>query len=265
MKTLPIEAEPFIPFDIKEVNLGAHILGEVVEEGQKKMETVLVAAKREVIQNRVEILTAAGIAPVIIDVDAFAVEGVHEVSKFKEEQGGVLYLNVGHSVTNLSIIETGVTRVVRDIFISGGSFTKAIQKALGSDWATAQKKKMELGILVSTEEKEKALAEGNQEALAISQALVSVMKDLVTEMQRSVDFYLSQGPERSINRVVLAGGGANLGNLPQALTQELKVPVDVLNPLEFLNDPATAQVPAEVIPALGVAAGLALRKMRDWQ
>jgi type IV pilus assembly protein PilM len=265
MKTLPIEAEPFIPFDIKEVNLGAHILGEVMDEGQKKMETVLVAAKKEVIQNRVDVLTATGIAPVIIDVDAFAIEGVHEVSKFKGEQGGVLYLNIGNTVTNLSIIEAGVTRVVRDIFISGGSFTKAMQKALGCDWSTAQKKKAEAAILVTPEEKEQALGSGNQEALPVSQALVSVMKDLVTEMQRSVDFYLSQGAERSINRVVLAGGGAMLRNFPQALAQELKVPVDVLNPLEFLSDPAVANIPPDKLSSLAVATGLALRKMKDWQ
>ncbi|TPW17895.1 MAG: type IV pilus assembly protein PilM, partial [Elusimicrobia bacterium] len=70
--TLATEAEPFIPFDIKDVQLGFHILGELTEEGQKKMETVLVAAKKDAIQARVEVLEAAGLKPTIIDVDSFA-------------------------------------------------------------------------------------------------------------------------------------------------------------------------------------------------
>jgi len=264
MKTLPIEAEPFIPFDIKEVNLGAHILEQVVEDGQKKMEAVLVAAKKDVVQTRVDVLTAAGIAPVIIDVDAFAIEGLHEASKFKDEQGGVLYLNVGHGVTNLSIIENGITRVVRDIFIAGANFTKAVQKTSGTDWKGAEQAKGKHGILLTPEDKEKALSEGNQEALAVSQALTSVLKDLVGEMQRSVDFYLSQGAERSINRVLLTGGSAPLKNFAQALGTELKVPVDTLHPLEFLQDPEAEKIPAENAPALAVAAGLGLRRMKDW-
>lgn len=264
IKTLPIEAEPFIPFDIQEVNLGAHILEEVKEEGQKKIETVLVAAKREVVQDRVDILTAAGITPVIIDVDAFAIEGMHERSRFKDDQGGILYLNIGQSVTNLSIMENGVTRVVRDIFISGRNFTKAIQTAIGAERAQAEEAKKKYGILLRPEEKEKAIAEKNHEALGVSQALSSVLQDLVTEMQRSVDFYLSQGPERSITRVVLAGGTASLKNLSQFLMADLKVPVDVINPLEFLQDQGVKRIPEDQLPSLAVATGLALRKMKDW-
>src|ERR1700733_2353501 len=76
--TLATEAEPFIPFDINEVQLGFHILSEIVEDGQKKMETVLVAAKRELVVQRLEILQGAGLTPAIIDVDSFALENVNE-------------------------------------------------------------------------------------------------------------------------------------------------------------------------------------------
>ncbi len=260
-KALPVEAEPFIPFDIKEVNLGAHILEEVMDEGQRKMETVLVAAKREVIQSRVDVLKAAGLSPLIIDVDAFAIEGVHELTPRAKEPSGVLYLNVGHAVTNLSIIENGITRVVRDIFISGSTFTKAIQKGLGLDWDKAEEAKRAHGILLTPEEKEKALTEGNQEALGVSQCLGTVLRDLVGEMQRSVDFYLSQGTDRQIASVVLAGGSSRLRNFSQALTQELKVPVEILNPFAFLKG---ADVPEDLAPAFAVAAGLALRRPKDW-
>ena len=121
----------------------------------------------------------------------------------KMEAGATLYLNMGHLVTNLSILESGVTRVVRDIFISGNTLTKSITKALGVDFAKAEELKKAHGIIVDAAEKEKALREGLREELGVSQAVTAVIKDLVGEVHRSVDFYLSQGPERSIGRIVL--------------------------------------------------------------
>lgn len=262
-KVLPTEAEPFIPFDIKEVQLSCHILGETTEEGQKKIDAVLVAAKKELIQERLEILEGAGLTPMIIDVDSFAIENIHEkILTAQESPGAVLYLNIGHQVTNLSIVEGGLTRVVRDIFISGNTFTKAVQKALQCDLAKAEAAKKAHGLFATPEEKEQALQEGNREALAVSQALASVVRDMVAEVHRSVDFYLSQGAERAIAQVSLCGGTANLKNLNKLLTAELKVPVQVINPLSFVQAPSN--IPEDSLSNFAVAAGLALRKMKDW-
>ena len=262
--TLATEAEPFIPFDINEVQLGFDILNEIVEEGQKKMEAVLVAAKKDLVSSRLDILQAAGLTPAIMDVDSFALENVHErVRDPRAEAGAALYLNIGHMVTNLSIIENGVTRVVRDIFVSGNTLTKAIMKAFPYDYAKAEEVKKIHGIIVDPAEKEKALQEGQREALGVSQAVTAVVKDLVAEVHRSVDFYLSQGPERSIGRIVLSGGTARLKNLSKHLSAELKVPVSVLNPFAFLKS-APADFPEDLEPSFGVAAGLALRRNNDW-
>lgn len=261
--TLATEAEPFIPFDINDVQLGFHILGDLVEEGQKKMETVLVAAKKDLVQTRVEVLEAVGLKPTVIDVDSFSLETVHEAIGGDEKAGSTLYLNIGHMVTNLSILDGGVTRVVRDVFIAGNTFTKAIAKALQYDPAKAEEAKKSFGLLIDAEEKEKALAEGNRDALGVSQAVSGVLKDLVAELHRSVDFYLSQGPERSIGRIVLVGGSARMKNLAKALSLELKVPVTVMNPLAFVPRLPDG-FPPDLLPALGVVAGLALRRNRDW-
>ncbi|MFH2202512.1 MAG: type IV pilus assembly protein PilM [Elusimicrobiota bacterium] len=263
--TLATEAEPFIPFDINEVQLGFHILGELVEEGQKKMETVLVAAKKEAVQMRVEVLQSLGLKPTIIDVDSFALENVYErMAEAGTGGGATLLLNVGHSVTNLSIIEEGVTRVVRDILISGNTFTRAIMKSLQCEFPKAEEAKKAFGILVDPEEKEKALQAGQREALGVSQAVTTVLKDMVGELHRSVDFYLSQGPERSIGRIVLSGGSAGMKNMARHLAAELKVPVSVLDPFACLSE-LPADIPKEIAPGLGVAVGLALRSNRDWE
>jgi|CXWL01.1.fsa_nt_gi type IV pilus assembly protein PilM len=262
--TLATEAEPFIPFDINEVQLGFHILSEIMEDGQKKMETVLVAAKRELITQRLEILQGAGLNPTIIDVDSFALENVHEkVFDAGAGPGATLYLNIGHMVTNLSIVENGVTRVVRDVFVSGNTMTKAIMKAFQCDAEKAEELKKTRCIFVDAAEKEKALADGDRDGLGVSQAVGQVAKDLVAEVHRSVDFYLSQGPDRSIGRIMLAGGTARLMNLDKHLAQELKVPVSVLNPFSFVK--GGEAVPEDLAPMFGVAVGLALRQNRDWE
>ena len=262
--TLATEAEPFIPFDINEVQLGFHILSEIVEEGQKKMETVLVAAKKELVAARLEILQGAGFSPTIMDVDSFALENVHErIRDPKEGAAATLYLNIGHMVTNLSIVENGVTRVVRDVFISGQSMTKAVAKAFQCEPAKADEMKKQYGVIVDPAEKEKALADGNREALGVSQAIGQVARDLVGEVHRSVDFYLSQGPDRAIGRIILSGGTARTKNLDKHLSGELKVPVTVLDPFSFVQ--GAQAVPEELRPAFGVAVGLALRRNRDWE
>lgn len=260
--TLATEAEPFIPFDINEVQLGFHILSEIVEDGQKKMETVLVAAKKELVTARLEVLQGAGLTPTIIDVDSFALENVHEKASGGKEGPAVLFLNIGHSVTNLSIIENGVTRVVRDVFISGQTATKAVAKAFQCEPAKAEELKRQHGIIIDPAEKEKALAEGNRDALGVSQACAQFARDLVSEVHRSVDFYLSQGPDRSIGRIVLSGGSAGLRNLSKHLAQELKVPVEVSDPFAFLE--GAESVPEDQKPAFAVAVGLALRRNKDW-
>ncbi|MDO8733640.1 MAG: pilus assembly protein PilM, partial [Elusimicrobiota bacterium] len=73
-KTIQFEAEPFIPFPIQDVNISFQILGDITEDGAQKMETILVAAKKEIIQNKIDILTEVGLRPVVVDVDSFALE-----------------------------------------------------------------------------------------------------------------------------------------------------------------------------------------------
>ncbi|MFA6583206.1 MAG: type IV pilus assembly protein PilM, partial [Elusimicrobiaceae bacterium] len=244
---LAIEAEPFIPFDIHEVHLGFHKIRDVKEEGLKKMEIILVAAKKEIVDTKMEIVNAAGLNPLIIDVDNFALDGVcarmesvkaEKPEKDKsarkndgaddsaEKHGATLVINMGHKVTNLVIIENGITRVARDIFIAGASFNKAISKSLTVEIDKADELKKEHGLKFAALEpasaresfreeditipsghssKPPVAAELNAEPAplpavstgeAVSGVLYEVLKDLIVEVRRSVDFYYSQGSER---------------------------------------------------------------------
>src|SRR5436190_14537536 len=91
-------------------------------------------------------LKEAGLQPVIMDVDAFALESAYE-SIYPPQNETVLFMNIGATFTNMSIIEKGASRVVRDVFIAGNTFTKAIQTQFQCDVKTAEQKKFAYGIL----------------------------------------------------------------------------------------------------------------------
>jgi len=121
-KTIVFEAEPYIPFDIKEVDVGFHIMGDVVEEGQKKMETILVAAKKEAVQSRLDVFNELGLRLVMVDVDAFALQNAYLASIDPLTEDVVMLVNIGSMITNIAIVEKTISKVVRDIFIAGSVY-----------------------------------------------------------------------------------------------------------------------------------------------
>ena len=255
-KSIKFEAEPYIPFNIEEVNLSFSILGETSENGQPQMDTVLVAAKKDSVDLRIDLLREAGLQPVILDVDAFALENAYESVYPSSQTDTVLFMNIGASFTNMSIVERGVSRVVRDVFISGNTFTKAIQQQFQCDVKTAEQKKMTYGLSEDT---------SDPEAQQVNEMLLPIARDLVAEVQRSIDFYLSQGPDRAVSKIFLCGGSANLKLLDAFLSNEVKIPVEIFNPLALLDNAPTdlSEEQKMLLPQMAVAVGLATRREGD--
>ncbi len=260
-KMILIEAEPYIPFSIPEVNLDFQILGDVTEDAQKKMETILVAAKKDIINARVDITTQAGLDPVLIDVDAFALQNAYEASFGASMKETALIVHMGAFVTSMIIVENGVPKVVRDVFIAGNAVTKALQRNFQCDGKAAETMKARAQLLVTPEDREKALAESNKEIVQMSTVIMPVMKDLLAEIQRSLDFYLSQGQDRQVARVLLSGGASRLGNIMNYLAQELRLPVEAFDPFQRID--GAQSIAPELRPMFAVAVGLALRREGD--
>ncbi len=261
-KTIQFEAEPYIPFAIPEVNMGFHILGDVVEDGQPKMETVLVAAKKELIDQRLNVLTSVGVRPVIVDVDAFAMESAYALSQGgMQSQETALLINIGANVTTMIIMENGLSRVVRDVFIAGNTINKSLQRIFDCSFEEAEKLKRKGQILVTPDEKEATLAQDDQDSLQISNTIVTVMKDLVSEIQRSLDFFLSQNPDRQVNRIMLCGGSCAINGLDRYFSQELRLNVELFDPFASL---VGSNLPDPSLrPAFAIAVGLASRTEGD--
>jgi len=265
-KTIQFEAEPYIPFDIREVNISTHILGDVMEEGQPKMETVLVGAKKELLEERMEIVEGAGLKTLIIDVDAFALENAYEITRDKERAETVMLLNLGATTSNINILENGISKIVRDIFIAGSSFTRAVHKNLQVEYSEAENLKRKYGLtLTGAEEELESIAAKDETKVQVSTILMPLVRELVGEVRRSIDYYQAQtGGEKSVDRIMLSGGSSKLNNLDKFLSDELGLPVDINNPFRGIDTTRIRDTDwQEQAPVYAVAVGLATRREGD--
>jgi type IV pilus assembly protein PilM len=244
------EAEQYIPFDVNEVNLDFQILESGDDQGQ--MDVLLVAAKKDLIDDYVQVISEAGLTPVAIDVAAFAVENAFEANYQAGKQETVALVNLGAQVVNISIISGGVPCFTRDITTAGNQYTEEIQKALSISFDEAERIKLgEQG--------------GGQDVVPqeVEQAMQSVTETVIGEISRSLDFFAATSSDTRIERVFLSGGAARVAGLKNAFAQRSGLPVEVMNPLSRMlpTNKFEQGYLDDISPSLGVGVGLALRKL----
>jgi len=250
-RNIQFEAEQYVPFDASEVNMDFVILGTGGEDG--KMDVLLVVVKKDVINDLTNVVRDAGLNPVVVDVDAFALENMYETNYVLAPEEVVALVNVGASTTNINIVRDGISIFTRDISVGGNQFTEAIQKQLQVSFEEADQLK-----------RGETVGEKGPEDI---KSILSVISDnLGQEIQRSLDFFHSSTPDVQISRVSLCGGGARVPDIVQAIEQRLNIQVEMVNPLESISvnrkkfDQSYLE---EVGPMLGVGVGLAIRKVYD--
>jgi type IV pilus assembly protein PilM len=246
------EAEQYIPFDVNEVNLDFQILDEPGGEGQ--MDVLLVAAKKDLIDDYVQVITEAGLAPAVVDVAAFAVENAYEANYETRSDSVVALVNIGAQVVNINIVTGGVPTFTRDITTAGNQYTEEIQKALSITFEEAER--IKLGGRRNEDSQEVVPHE-------VEQAMQAVSETVIGEISRSLDFFAATSADSRIEKVYLSGGGANVAGLHQAFQERSGYTVEILNPLNRMV-PSSKFEPDfldEMAPSLGVGVGLALRRL----
>jgi len=249
------EAEQYIPFDVKDVNIDTQILNPEADDATGQMDVLLVAAKKDMINDYTTVVSEAGLIPAVVDVDAFAVQNMFS-SNYDVPDRTIVLINAGASVVNINILSGGITVFTRDVTIGGNQFTEEIQKQLN----------------VSFEEAEALKTGGSHsesEAVVpheVERVMVSVAEQVAGEIQRSLDFYASTAADPHFSRVFLSGGTAKIPALFKTIESRVGVPVEIMNPFKAIEvddrkfDPAFV---TEVAPMAAVAVGLALRKAGD--
>ena len=248
-RNIQFEAEQYVPFDASEVNMDFVIMGTV--EG--KMEVLLVVVKKDVINDITTVVSEAGLNPVVVDVDAFALQNMYETNYVMNPEDVVALVNVGASTTNINIIRDGVSIFTRDVSVGGNQYTESIQKQLQVSFDEAELLK-----------KGESVGEKGPDDV---QPIMGVISDnLGQEIQRSLDFFNSSNPDIQISRVSLCGGGSKVASVIKSVEQRLGIQVELVNPLEAITvnrkkfDPDQIE---DMAPMLGIGVGLAIRKAHD--
>jgi type IV pilus assembly protein PilM len=248
---IPMEAAQHIPFDIAEVNLDYQILE--TPEDSPVMDVLLVAVKKDKILNYTNVITLAGRTPVIVDIDAFALQNVYEYNYEPGPDVTVALLNLGASVMNINIVRGHTPLFTRDVSVGGNQYTDSLQKELDLGFDEAETLKTGVTLPGISDE-------------ARMPVIKSVSEIIVLEIQRTFDFFRATAGGEQIQKLYLAGGSARTYGLADLMKQEMGIPVEQLNPFRRIRAPETGPIGDQVAshgPRLSVAVGLALRSFED--
>ncbi|RMH69841.1 MAG: type IV pilus assembly protein PilM [Gemmatimonadetes bacterium] len=240
------EAEQHVPFDIDEVYLDLQIIDD--QSSDRQMSVLLVAAKRDMINTRVDLIREAGLVPVIIDLDNFAMMNSYE-ENYGISPETIALIDVGSEVSNLIVIREGHPIFQKEIFVAGKTFTEAIQRNLNQTYETS------IALL-----KGEPVDDVSPDEL--QPILESVVEDLANSIDRSFSFVRTASAD-GVDRIVLSGGNARIVGLADYLGQHHGVPVEIANPLKTVDydiDIFRGEDPEQIAPLLMVGIGLALRK-----
>jgi len=243
------EAEQYIPFDINDVNLDYVVLG---ESGGDTMDVLLVAVKKDRIADYTSVIVQAGKQPALVDVDVFALQNAYEIN-YGVPSETVALVNVGASVMNINVVHQGASVFWRDVAFGGNQYTEAIQRELNLPREDAERLKRG----------ERVGEHSLQNVLGI---LNSVSEDLAAELQKTVDFFVATSSVDRLDRLVLAGGSAQVLNLDEVLKDRFQVAVEVMNPFRNIRYSESEFDPEWInrhAPAMSVAVGLAVRAVGD--
>jgi type IV pilus assembly protein PilM len=246
------EAERYIPFDINDVNIDFQTFGSN-PENPEVMDIVLVAAKKDIINDYVSVVMEAGLNPVIIDTDAFALENMLAINYEIGKGEVVAVANVGASTTNINILKNNVSAFTRDIFKGGNQVTEDIQRQLHVDYDEAEKIKVGSKVEVTSRSIVQNLLKTNSESLAV-------------EIRNSLDFFQSSSTYEKITKLYLSGGGSKIKDFDTILQQEIGIPVELVNPfikIEYNEKNFDIEYLREIGPIMAVGVGLASRKGGD--
>ena len=193
------EAEQHVPFDMESVELDFQILDPHAEG--LEMSVLLVAAKRDLVESKLRLLTDSGITPAAVDVDAFALHNAFEMNYPDAMMGVVGLVNIGHEVTNINILDEGVPLLTRDITVGTRRFREDLQReqGVGNDQADA-------------------MIQGFDRSPQLDAVIESRGEEIAVGIERAAAFLASssRGGAR-MKAVYTCGGGARIPGLNEAL------------------------------------------------
>lgn len=250
-ETIKLEAEQYIPFDISDVNLDFQIIGEN-ENNPNQMNVILVAAKKEMVDDYLNVVQLAGLNPLILDVDAFALQNIFELN-YEGAEESIALIDIGASKTSLNILKGYSSVFMRDVSLGCSQINQKIMSLVNCSAEDAEN--------IKFAEKTDKISKND-----LSEITSAVVSDWCAEIRRALDFFYSTYPDEQIKRVVLSGGGANIKEFQELLAVETSTEVETIDPFKNLiidNKKLDASYLEQVAPQAAICMGLAIRRADD--
>jgi type IV pilus assembly protein PilM len=246
------EAEQYIPFDVEDVNIAYQILKGTNLAGDGNMDVLLVAAKKDKINDYTAVVGQAGKNAALVDVDVFALQNAYEMN-YEIDSGQTCALaNIGATVTNVSVLRGSSSIFWRDISIGGSQYNDAIRKELNLSFEQSE-------ILKRGEEVEGVPVEN------VTPILATVNDYVGAELQKTLDFFKNTTPGETIDKIYISGGSSRVPNLLESLGERFGIPVERLDPFRrvTMGKDIPEETTQELSASAAVAVGLASRKVGD--
>jgi len=248
------EADKYLPFDdMSLVDYDFQITGENPYNASQ-MDVLIVASKKEIVEGYTDAAVAAGLTPVIMDVDSFAVETMYEENYDFEEKGLAVLVNIGANITNLNVLRGGMSIFTRDFSLGGNSVTEALAASLGINFEEAEKAKLE------------GRGDDPPSRELFRAGLIAYADMICSEIERSIDYFHSTFGQENVGRMLLSGGGALTPGIAGELERRLGIETVLADPFKKIkiDKKALEAGTVEMIgPLAAVSIGLALRKIGD--
>ena len=245
------EAEQYIPFDIADVNLDYQVLGE--NTGTGNLDILLVAVKKDKVTDYSSVVKMAGKTPVLMDVDAFALQNAYEINYEPSSKNTVALLDIGASTMTINIVSGTDFLFTRDVGVGGHQYTEFLQKEFNLNYAQAQ-------ALKHGEEVE------NVDASEVKRVIESVTEIICLEIQKTYDFFKSTTTIDHIDRMIVSGGASHTSGLIDALARKFEIPTEKFNAFKKVKfDPKKfpSSMIADRAPDFAIAVGLAIRSTEE--
>ncbi len=249
------EAEQYIPFDINDVNLDFQILPkkEEGEEEEDMMDVLLVAAKKDLVEEYISLLHLSELNPVVLDLDAFALQNSFEISEH-EQAGCHGLVHIGAQQLTINVIQGGNSLFTRDSSYGGSQITREIRKKLNKSYEEAERVKLG-DLTINTDQKS-----------ILEEIFCSTVTKWVEEIKRALDFVANTFTEVKIEDILLSGGSSMISGLNKYLELETGLEVKVINPfanLEIKEKAFDTGYLNQIAPTAVISVGLALRSIGD--
>jgi type IV pilus assembly protein PilM len=250
---IEFEAQNVIPENLENVNLDHQVLNS--PDDSNKMEVLLVAVKKEIVNSYTGVIEEAGLEPAVIDVDYFALENMYEANYESDNLNGVIGLiHIGAQNTSISLLQNGISTFNGDLSMGGAYFTDSLA----------------LQLNLSDEQAESLKVSGPSEktqGVDLESVLRPASEELTEEIRRTVNLYgaVPSDDGDGLKAIYLSGGGAKLTGLRSLLEEKMGVPVKITEPFRVFNVSKKIErnYLVENAPVYAVAVGLSIRRPGD--